>query len=49
MSAYANDYERLYSDFLVGYKDITGDGLTTARILSTVQAIEKRGRYARMT
>ncbi len=49
ISAYANDYERLYSSFLVGYKDITGDGLTTARILSTVQAIEKRGRYARMT
>jgi len=49
MSAYANDYERLYSSFLVGYKDINGDGHTTAKILSTVQAIEKRGRYARMT
>ncbi|MGN6633806.1 MAG: hypothetical protein ACTHKP_16455, partial [Nitrososphaeraceae archaeon] len=49
MSAYANDYERLYSSFLVGYKDINGDGHTTAKILRTVQAIEKRGRYARMT
>lgn len=49
ISAYANDYEGLYSSFLLGYKDISGDGHVTARILSTVQAIEKRGRYARMT
>jgi TP53 regulating kinase-like protein len=49
MSAYANEYERLYSSFLVGYKDTTRDDYTTARILSTVQAIEKRGRYTRMT
>jgi TP53 regulating kinase and related kinases len=49
MSAYSIDYERLYSSFLLGYKDITGDGHTTAKILDTVQAIEKRGRYARMT
>jgi TP53 regulating kinase and related kinases len=49
MSAYANEYERLYSSFLVGYKDITRDDHTTAKILRTVQAIEKRGRYARMT
>ena len=35
--------------FLLGYKDISGDGHMTARILGTVQAIEKRGRYARMT
>jgi len=49
MSAYANEYEHLYSSFLVGYKDTTRDDYTTARILSTVQAIEKRGRYTRMT
>lgn len=49
MSAYANDYENLYHNFLFGYKEIGGDGDTTAKILSTVQAIEKRGRYARMT
>ena len=49
ISAYANDYEGLYSSFLLGYRDISGDGHVTARILSTVQAIEKRGRYARMT
>lgn len=49
ISAYANDYEGLYSSFLLGYRDISGDDHVTARILSTVQAIEKRGRYARMT
>lgn len=49
ISAYAHDYEGLYSSFLLGYKDISEDGHMTARILSTVQAIEKRGRYARMS
>jgi TP53 regulating kinase-like protein len=49
ISAYANDYENLFSGFLLGYKDISGDGYMTAKILRTVQAIEKRGRYARMT
>ena len=49
MSAYANDYENLYHNFLFGYKEIGGDGDITVKILSTVKAIEKRGRYARMT
>jgi TP53 regulating kinase and related kinases len=49
MSAYVNDFEDLFSGFLLGYKNISGDGNMTAKILRTVQAIEKRGRYARMT
>ena len=49
MSAYAKRYEVLYCNFLAGYQDVGNDTHVTARILSTVQAIEKRGRYARMT
>ena len=33
MSAYANDYEELFSGFLMGYKDICGDNQLTAKIL----------------
>ena len=49
MSAYAGSYDALYTNFLAGYQDIGQDRHITTRILSTVQAIEKRGRYARMT
>lgn len=49
MSAYASDYEKLFSGFLLGYKEICGDSHLTAKILGTVRAIERRGRYARMT
>lgn len=49
MSAYADRYEELYSSFLLGYKEVSGDAQQTTKILNTVQEIEKRGRYARLT
>jgi TP53 regulating kinase and related kinases len=48
MSAYADRFEALYSNFLLGYKEVSGDPQLTTKILNTVQEIEKRGRYARM-
>jgi TP53 regulating kinase-like protein len=49
MSAYADRYENLYSNFLLGYEQASINGQLTAEILKTVQEIENRGRYARMT
>lgn len=49
MSAYADRYEALYSNFLLGYKEVSGNAQLMTKILNTVQEIEKRGRYSRMT
>lgn len=49
MSAYADRYEALYSNFLLGYEEVSDNPHLTAKILNTVLEIEKRGRYARMT
>ena len=49
MSANADQYEALYFNFLLGYKEVSGDAQLTSKILNTVREIEKRGRYARMT
>ena len=40
MSAYADRFEALYSNFLLGYKEVSGDPQLTTKILNTVQEIE---------
>jgi TP53 regulating kinase and related kinases len=49
MSAYADRYKDLYSNFLLGYEQSSSDGQFITKILKIVQEIENRGRYARLT
>ena len=42
MSAYADRFEALYSNFLLGYKEVMAIPQLTTKILNTVQEIEKR-------